>query len=88
MRSATGAEFSNMAAMAQANECNDTCVYRKPHSRMRAKLKMIKEEMWRRMHQPIPEQGKWLGRVVSGYMQSFPLGERVIEVDFRTSGPP
>src|SRR6516162_3348814 len=35
--------------------------------RMRAKLKKIKEEMWRRMHQPIPEQGKWLGRVVSGY---------------------
>jgi RNA-directed DNA polymerase len=35
--------------------------------RMRAKLKMIKEEMWRRMHQPIPEQGKWLGRVVRGY---------------------
>ena len=29
--------------------------------RMRAKLKMITEEMWRRMHQPIPEQGKWLG---------------------------
>jgi group II intron reverse transcriptase/maturase len=35
--------------------------------RMRAKLKMIKQEMWRRMHQPIPEQGKWLGRVVKGY---------------------
>jgi len=35
--------------------------------RMRAKLKMIKEEMWRRMHRPIPEQGKWLGQVVNGY---------------------
>src|SRR2546421_12954790 len=35
--------------------------------RMQAKLKMIKAEMWRRMHQPIPEQGKWLGRVGSGY---------------------
>jgi RNA-directed DNA polymerase len=35
--------------------------------RMRAKLKTIKEEMWRRMHQPIPEQGKWLSRVVRGY---------------------
>ena len=29
---------------------------------MRAKLKEIKQEMRRRMHQPIPEQGKWLGR--------------------------
>src|SRR6266542_6473951 len=32
-----------------------------------ARMKMIKEEMWRRMHQPIPEQGKWLGQVVNGY---------------------
>src|ERR1700737_2892335 len=35
--------------------------------RMRAKLKMIKAEMWRRMHQPIPTQGKWLWYVVQGY---------------------
>jgi RNA-directed DNA polymerase len=35
--------------------------------RMRAKLKMLKEEMWRRMHQPIPAQGKWLWYVVQGY---------------------
>src|SRR3954466_5574587 len=28
--------------------------------RMRAKLKEIKEELRRRLHQPIPEQGKWL----------------------------
>ena len=35
--------------------------------RMRAKLKMIKAELWRRMHQPIPEQGKWLRCVVRGY---------------------
>jgi len=35
--------------------------------RMRAKLKMLKEEMWRRMHQPIPTQGKWLWYVVQGY---------------------
>src|SRR6266545_3655704 len=35
--------------------------------RMRAKLTMIKKEMWRRMHQPIPVQGKWLGSVINGY---------------------
>jgi len=35
--------------------------------RMRAKLKEIKEELRRRMHQPIPEQGKWLKQVVTGY---------------------
>jgi RNA-directed DNA polymerase len=35
--------------------------------RMRAKLQEIKESLRRCMHQPIPEQGKWLGRVVRGY---------------------
>ena len=35
--------------------------------RMRAKLKDVKNELRRRMHQPIPVQGKWLAQVVSGY---------------------
>jgi group II intron reverse transcriptase/maturase len=35
--------------------------------RMTAKLKEIKEEMRRRRHQPIPEQGHWLRQVVSGF---------------------
>jgi RNA-directed DNA polymerase len=35
--------------------------------RMRSKLKEIKEELRRRMHEPIPEQGKWLCQVVRGY---------------------
>jgi RNA-directed DNA polymerase len=35
--------------------------------RMRAKLRAIKEELQRRMHEPIPLQGKWLGQVVRGY---------------------
>ena len=39
--------------------------------RMRAKLKTIKEEMWRRMHHSIPDQGKWLRRVVQGYFNYY-----------------
>jgi RNA-directed DNA polymerase len=35
--------------------------------RMRAKLRMVKEEMRRHMHQPIPAQGNWLRKVVKGY---------------------
>jgi group II intron reverse transcriptase/maturase len=35
--------------------------------RMRAKLKAIKDELRRRMHEPIPEQGRWLCQVVRGY---------------------
>ena len=48
---------------------------------MRAKLKDIKKEMRRRMHQPIPEQGKWLRQVVSGHLAYFavPTNSRAIE---------
>jgi RNA-directed DNA polymerase len=35
--------------------------------RMRVKLKALKGELKRRMHEPIPEQGRWLGQVVRGY---------------------
>jgi group II intron reverse transcriptase/maturase len=35
--------------------------------RMRDRLQKIKEEMRRRMHLSIPEQGKWLRQVVIGY---------------------
>jgi hypothetical protein len=35
---------------------------------MRAKLKDVKDKLQRRMHQPIPEVGKWLGQVVRGFM--------------------
>jgi RNA-directed DNA polymerase len=53
--------------------------------RMRAKLKMIKEELRRRMHQPIPDQGKWLGHVVRGYFNyhAVPTNFRAL-VAFRT----
>jgi group II intron reverse transcriptase/maturase len=35
--------------------------------RMRATLRRIKDELRRRMHQPIPEQGVWLKQVVRGF---------------------
>jgi RNA-directed DNA polymerase len=35
--------------------------------RMRATLRAIKGELWRRLHEPIREQGQWLGQVVRGY---------------------
>jgi RNA-directed DNA polymerase len=35
--------------------------------RMRAKLREIKDELRRRMHESIPKQGRWLGQVVRGY---------------------
>ena len=39
--------------------------------RMQAKLKAIKEGLRRRMHLPIPQQGKWLMSVLRGHVQYF-----------------
>jgi group II intron reverse transcriptase/maturase len=39
--------------------------------RMRTKLSAVKTELRHRMHQPIPEQGEWLGRVVRGHLAYF-----------------
>jgi RNA-directed DNA polymerase len=48
--------------------------------RMRAKLRMIKEEMRRRMHQPVPQQGRWLRQVVTGYFNyhAVPTNSRAL----------
>ncbi len=35
--------------------------------RMMAKLREIKEALRKRMHEPIPEVGKWLAQIVAGY---------------------
>ena len=35
--------------------------------RMKAKLQEVSNELRRRMHQSIPEQGRWLKQVVTGY---------------------
>jgi RNA-directed DNA polymerase len=39
--------------------------------RMRAKLREVKAELRWRMHQPIPEVGRWLGSVVRGHLAYF-----------------
>jgi RNA-directed DNA polymerase len=39
--------------------------------RMRARLKDIKVELRRRMHWPIPKQGKWLSQTVGGHFAYF-----------------
>lgn len=52
--------------------------------RMRAKLQAIKQELRRRMHQPIPRQGSWLKQVVTGYFSyhAVPTNGRAL-VTFR-----
>ena len=39
--------------------------------RLRAKLHAVKAELRRRMHLPIPEQGKWLAQVVRGHLAYY-----------------
>ena len=39
--------------------------------KMRAKLKSVKTELRRRMHHPIPEQGRWLARVLAGHYNYY-----------------
>ena len=50
--------------------------------RMAAKLLEVKEELRRRMHRPIPEQGEWLKRVVSGFFNyhAVPTNGRALSV--------
>lgn len=48
--------------------------------RMRARLKDVKGELRRRMHQSIPEQGRWLKQVVTGYFayHAVPTNSRAL----------
>jgi len=50
--------------------------------RMRAKLREVKEKLRRRMHDPVPDVGKWLGAVVRGHMQyySVPRNRRAVDL--------
>jgi RNA-directed DNA polymerase len=39
--------------------------------RMRAKLKAVKDQLRQRMHEPVPEQGRWLAAVVRGHTNYY-----------------
>jgi RNA-directed DNA polymerase len=48
-----------------------TVVRQTIRKRLQAKLSEVKAELKRRMHDPIPEVGKWLRSVVSGHIRYF-----------------
>jgi group II intron reverse transcriptase/maturase len=50
--------------------------------RMRAKLQAVKQDLRRRMHQPVAQQGKWLKQVVTGYFNyhAVPTNSRALSV--------
>ena len=56
--------------------------------RLRAKLKQVKDQLKRRRHLPIPEQGKWLASVVRGHLAYYavPGNSRAISAFRRQAG--
>jgi RNA-directed DNA polymerase len=53
--------------------------------RMRAKLREVKDQLQRRRHQPIPEQGQWLRSVVQGHLAYYAVpGNTGTVAAFRT----
>lgn len=53
--------------------------------RIRRKIKEVREELRRRMHEPVKETGKWLQSVVRGYFYYFGVpGNRDSLSEFRT----
>jgi group II intron reverse transcriptase/maturase len=53
--------------------------------RMRAKLAEVKDQLKKRRHHPVPEQGKWLGSVVRGHLAYYAVPGNVDAVAaFRT----
>ena len=39
--------------------------------RMRAKLRQVKQQLRQRMHDPVPQTGRWLKSVVQGYFNYY-----------------
>lgn len=56
--------------------------------RLRAKLKQVKDQLRRRRHWPIPEQGRWLRSVVQGHLNYYavPGNSRAISAFHRQLG--
>jgi len=57
--------------------------------RLQAKLNEVKAELRRRMHEPIPEQGKWLQAVVRGHIRYYgvPMNQPALTMfRFRVGG--
>src|SRR5438067_3097679 len=60
--------FLGFTFICERNDQGKFFILRKTRrDRMQAKLRAVKEELRRRMHQPIPEQGEWLCQVVRGF---------------------
>lgn len=76
--------FTHICAKTRKN--NHFTVRRKTIAkRLRDKAKAVREEIMRRRHDPVPEQGKWLCSVVQGHFNYFAVPGNKPSIDaFRT----
>jgi RNA-directed DNA polymerase len=54
---------------------------RSSRKRMKAKVRAIKDELRRRLHTPLDEQGKWLGSVVRGFFAYHAVPGNIHAID-------
>jgi group II intron reverse transcriptase/maturase len=65
-------DFLGFTHMSGKNSLGRFTVRRKTiRKRMRAKLRQIKQELQRRMHDPVAQTGRWLQSVVQGYFNYY-----------------
>ena len=62
--------FTHICAKKRSNG-RFTVLRQTVRTRMRAKLSEVKAELRRRMHDPVPEVGKWLRSVVGGHVRYY-----------------
>lgn len=62
--------FTHICAKKRSNG-RFTVLRQTTRKRLQAKLKDVKTELRRRLHDPIPAQGKWLRSVVSGHIRYY-----------------
>jgi group II intron reverse transcriptase/maturase len=62
--------FTHICAKKRSNR-RFTVLRQTMRKRLQAKLSEVKAELKRRMHTPIPEQGRWLSAVVAGHIHYY-----------------
>jgi hypothetical protein len=62
--------FTHISAKKRSNGMY-TVLRQTIRKRLQAKLNEVKAELQRRLHDPIPEVGQWLGSVVSGHFRDY-----------------
>jgi RNA-directed DNA polymerase len=76
-------KFLGMVFICSKSRRGKFLIKRKTRSdRMRVTLRKIKQALRQRMHQPIPQQGKWLMQVVLGYFNyhAVPTNSRALAI--------